>query len=652
MNQDHFFKKKKIISLILTICLGAFVLASCASGGSAESSNTTAAAKNSGTSSTATGTNQAGSNATTISTKSTIAVSYDADDQDASWDKSTASSITCSKDSIAVNGSGATVDGSKATITAAGTYCISGTLDDGQIIVDTKDEEPVRLVLNGVDLNCSTSAPIFVLNAKKTIIILADGTENQIADGSSYVLTDPEAGEPNAAIFSKSDLTINGSGTLSVTANYKHGIVSKDELKIMSGTITINSVSDGIKGRDFVAIRDGTITIDAQADGIQSNNDEDAGKGYVVIEGGTIGITAENDGIQAETSVLVKNGSLTIATGGGSANGSTKSGNDQMMWGRDNNAGSASETTASAKGIKAVADITIQGGVLQIDSADDALNSNGSLAIDAGNITLTSGDDGIHADSSIVINGGDLKITKAYEGIESAVITVNGGNISITSSDDGFNVAGGNDGSATNGRPGQNNFAANSDYYLNINGGYIVMDASGDGLDSNGSITMTAGTVLVNGPTNDGNGAIDYNGTFKLTGGFLVAVGSSGMAEAPDTSSTQNTILVNLTSTQSADTLIHVESASGDFVLTFKPNKNYQSLVFSSPDLVAGTTYVVSVGGSSTGSETDGLYQDGTWSGGSEAASLTLSEILTTSGSGSKGGMGGGGGMKGGGMHP
>ncbi|MDD3111980.1 MAG: carbohydrate-binding domain-containing protein, partial [Methanofollis liminatans] len=200
----------------------------------------------------------------------TISVAYDRDDLDAGWSDSEVSSIALKGNAITMEGSGATVDGTIITITSAGTYSISGTLDDGQIIVDTDDKETVKLVLNGAAISCSTSAPISVINAEKTVITLAGGTENTVTDGSAYIFEDLESNDPNAAIFSKDDLTINGAGSLTVNARYNNGIQSKDELRITGGTITVTAVNDGIKGKDAVAIRDGIITIEAGGDGIQS----------------------------------------------------------------------------------------------------------------------------------------------------------------------------------------------------------------------------------------------------------------------------------------------------------------------------------------------------------------------------------------------
>jgi hypothetical protein len=629
---------KKIIALLLASTL-IFTLIAC-SGDTVESTDTVFTPQP---------TSEAGEKSDTAAntihssemTSRIISVEYDSDDLDSSVSSSDMSYITLEGDSITFEGSGATVNGNIVTITSAGMYSISGTLNDGQIIVDTEDEETVDLVLNGADITYSTSAPIFVSNAEKTVITLADGTENYVTDGASYIFEDEESDEPNAAIFSKDDLTVNGNGSLTVNATYNNGIASKDDLKITGGNITVNAVNDGIKGRDSIAVKDGMITVNAGSDGMQANNDEDAEKGYISIEGGTMNITAGLDGIQAETSLFISGGNITISSGGGSINGSSGGGgNNWGNWGGGNNPDDNS-SVESAKGLKAGVDVTITGGTMNIDSSDDSVHSNGSLTINGGDILLASGDDGMHADSALEINGGDINITQSYEGIESAVLTFNDGNIHIVASDDGLNTAGGNDGSSMNGRPGQNNFNASMNYHLYMNGGYIFIDAAGDGIDSNGPIDMTGGIVLINGPTNNGNGALDYAGAFNITGGFLVAVGSSGMAQAPSTSSTQYSVMQTFQSMQAAGTMIHIESEGGEDILTFVPTKEYQSVVFSSPELTNGSTYIVYSGGSSTGTVADGLYSGGTYTAGTQVTSLTISSIVTGAGA-PRGGFPGG----------
>lgn len=615
---------KRITALLLLVTL-IFALTAC-SGDAVESTDIVSASQPSTGYVEASGTaGNAPQNSET--TSSPISVEYDRDDLDSSVSDSDMSYIKLEGDSITFEGSGATVNGNIVTITSAGMYSISGTLNDGQIIVDTEDKETVELVLNGADITYSTSAPIYVSNAEKTVITLADGTENYVTDGASYIFADAESDEPNAAIFSKDDLTINGNGSLTVNANYNNGIASKDDLKITGGSITVNAVNDGIKGRDSITVKDGMITVNAGGDGMQANNnDEDAEKGYVAIEGGTLDITADLDGIQAETNLLVSGGDIAITSGGGSVEASSSGGG----FGGRGMGGNPNKTDESAKGLKAGVDLTITGGEIQISSLDDALHSNVRITINGGDILLASGDDGVHADDVLTINGGVLNITQSYEGLESVIITINDGTIHLVASDDGINASSGNGGAAAGGMLGRGpGIFESGDNYLYVNGGYIAIDANGDGIDSNGSIDMTGGMVIVNGPTANNNGALDYLGAFNITGGFIVAVGSSGMAQAPSTSSTQYSVMHTFPSPQAAGTMVQIETKDGEEILTFVPTKAYQSVVLSSPKLKNGSTYKVYSGGSSTGTVTDGLYSGGKYTAGTEAASFTISSMVT-----------------------
>ena len=632
-------KKISTLGLALTLIL---TLAACSSSNSVPN-NTLFPSQPAGNSAsepaTTTNVNQA-------SASNAVSVEYDSDDLDSSSNIVGMSYITLKDDSITLDGSGAVVEESTITITSSGTYSISGTLKDGQIKIDTQDQEKVKLVLNGVDITYSTSAPIYIVNAEKTVITLAGGTDNRITDGDSYVFEDAASDEPSAAIFSHDDLTINGNGSLTVKANYNNGIQSKDDLNVVSGDINISAINDGIKGCDSIAIRDGNIMVNAGGDGLQSNNNDDPERGYIAIEGGTLDITAGLDGMQAETNLVISSGKITISSGGGSVNSSSDIGNPGNTWGDWRNpmpgtATTTSDTSPSAKGLKAEINISISGGAIVIDSSDDSIHSNDNIVISGGNMLLTSGDDGIHADSTVEINGGEIDLAKSYEGIESAIITINDGNIHLVSSDDGINIVGGVDGSAIMGRPGQGNFTSSSNNHLSINGGYVYLDANGDGMDVNGSVDMTAGVVIINGPTANDNGALDHMG-FKITGGYLLAVGSSGMAQAPDTSSTQHSVMYNVSSIQSAGTLFHIGTESGEGVLTFVPTKTYQSIVLSSPELKDGSTYLVYVGGNSTGTVTDGLYSGGSYTTGTQATGFTISGVVTMVGSPSGGFPGGG----------
>ena len=575
----------------------------------------------------------------------------DSSDESASADVK--AKITLSNNSISAEGDGVEVVDKTITINSGGTYEVSGTLEDGQIIVDSADEINVYIVFNGVDISCSNSAPIYVKSAKNTIITLADNSENYLSDGSEYLYEELNddgtvTDEPSACIFSKDDLTINGNGTLNVVGNYNNGIASKDDLKITAGTVNVTAVNNGLKGKDSITIKGGEITVNSTGDGVKSDNTEDTTKGYIIIEGGSLNITSGGDGIQAETTLTISDGDINIVSGGGSSNAATHAESFQMgPWANPSNTSSSSSSeTGSAKALKAGTALTVDGGNITIDSADDSIHTNDTVTINGGKFQIKAGDDGIHADSALVINGGDINITESYEGLEAADITINDGNINLVASDDGLNAAGGNDTSQSAGVFGGDKFSA-SNGTITINGGYIVIDVAGDGVDSNGSITMTNGTVIVNGPENSGNGALDYDTTFDISGGVFVAAGNNGMVQAPSTSSSQASINVSLPSS-SNNSMVSILDASGNTILSFTPSKTYQSVVISTPELVIGSNYSVYYGGSNSGSESDGLYTDGSASGGTELINFTLSSsVMTVSSSGATEGVSGG--MKGGG---
>ncbi|WP_379156436.1 carbohydrate-binding domain-containing protein [Paenibacillus sp. sgz5001063] len=678
----------------------------------------TACSTNSGTATNATNSAAAGTAVTTsaqsgttaavalANVKTTDLVEYDEDDTTTAWTAEASTGITLVGTTAQIEGAGATAKDGSVTITEAGTYILAGSLSDGQIVVDEQAKGTVRLVLNGVDLKDSDSAPIYIKEAGKVVITLQEGTENSISDGATYVFADGTADEPSAAIFSKADLTINGTGELTISGSYKDGISSKDDLKIVSGTLNITAADDGIVGKDLVAVKDGNITIKAEGDGIKSTNDEDTAKGFVAIAAGTFDITASNDGIQSETAEVIDGGTFNIVTNGGYENAEVKTEQGPGGMGMGGGKGAfgdqgavdgtsaattdatpakttaavatdaatvttASVTTAvattaadtestSAKGLKSGGDLTVNGGSFTINSADDALHSNGNVSITEGEFKITAGDDGIHANSLTSLSGGTIDITKSYEGIEGGNITVAGGDIHVVASDDGVNVSGGNDANAAQGTAQQDEFTSTGSNMLTISGGTITVDANGDGLDSNGSVKMTGGTAIVNGPTNDGNGPLDYDGTFDMTGGFLVAAGSAGMAQAPGEDSSQYSVSMSFTADQQAGTLVHLQDSDGNTILTFAPSKSFRSVVVSSPDLKQGGSYTLSTGGTSTGTAVDGLYTEGEYSGGTQVVAFDISSSVTwlnesgvtTANTGRGPGGGGGFGGGGGGSRP
>lgn len=590
-------------------------------------------------------------------------------DLDPSYDTVTAE-ITLNGDSAEINGTGASSDGSVVTITEEGVYSFSGSLNNGQIIVNAENAK-VQLVLDNASITCNNSAPIYVMNAKKTFITLSDGSQNSVTDGESYIELD-ESGEPDAAIFSKDSLTINGNGSLDVTANYADGIHSKDDIVITGGNISVTAAANGIKGKDYVAAAGGNITVNSGKDGIKSTNTTDTSLGFIYIEDGVFNVTSSEDGFQAETDFIAKGGDFNIISGGGSVN-STKVHTDDFGGfggGKENfndfdfrqfdgdppqgNGNTVSSTGAtplsytsdsseqiSTKGIKSGNEVLISGGTFNVDSADDALHSNVNLMISGGTLSLDSGDDGLHADSTINIAGGKTTVNSSYEGIEGAIINVSGGTVEINSSDDGFNASDGTSQGAMGSYSGG--------VELNISGGMIYVNAEGDGLDSNGNMNISGGTVIVNGPVNGGNGALDGNSDIIVTGGLVIAAGSSQMAESPSESSSQNSVSATFSQSFSGGTLITLADNNGNEILSFAPAKTFQNIVISSSDIKTGETYTFYTGGTSSAAETYGLYEKGGYNNdGEENESFTAENVISYIGS--QGMMGGG--MHGGGKRP
>ncbi len=516
----------------------------------------------------------------------------------------------------------------KVTIVKAGTYVLQGTLK-GQVEITVNKNDTVRLILDQVNITAENGPAISCTECKKLILSLPEGTKNMIADGSSY--QDQSEDAPDAAIFSQDDLTINGLGELNVNAKYQDAVKTKDTLKLMSGRITVKAADDGFFGKDFLYVHEGTYAIDTGGDGLKTTYDKDNEKGDMVIENGTFAITAGNDGLQSEHSLAIYDGTFTITTGGGSVNSVTaKNAFEPGGFGRWEQPAheSSQETTASAKGVKAGSSLTIYGGVFQMDTSDDSLHSNGALTVEGANFTIASGDDGMHSDGTLTIQDGTVDITKSYEGIEGSNVIINGGDLLVTADDDGINAAGGND-NDNESQPSPDHFA-NGDHVIEIHGGSLQVDARGDGADANGSIVMDGGTMVIWGPEDGGNGALDYDSACDINGGILIALGSSQMAQAPSSNSSQNVIMFNL-SAQSAQSFTYLTDSAGNVILGFNSPRSYSNIVISSPKLESGETYQLYTGGSG-GSVNDYGYIESGISGGTQAASVTLNDRITSSG--------------------
>ncbi len=434
-------------------------------------------------------------------------------DLDASYDESEAIKVTLSDGASVSDSDSVKIDGDTITISEEGVYVFSGTLTNGQIVVDNEeDDAKIQIVLDNVSIINSSSACIYVKSADKVFVTTKEGSTNSLIVTGEYVAIDEN--NIDAVIFSKDDLVLNGSGTLNIEATYGHGVVSKDDLKVTGGTVNINAAEHGLSGKDSVRITSATINIEANEDGIHSSNEDD-----------------ENE-------------------------------------------------------------------------------TAGYIYVADGNLTIKAGDDGMHADLETRIDGGSVTVTESYEGLEGQIVTICGGDINITASDDGINAGGGADASGENSGfgGGKDMFSAsNTNCKIYIYGGNINVNSRGDGIDSNGDLYVYGGEIYVDGPENDGNGALDKGEQSQayIYGGTIIATGMSGMAESFCDQSSQVSILLNLEETVSGE--VSIKDANGNVIASYTPSKSYNSVVVSSSELKEGETYTISAGGTDTEITVDGI---------------------------------------------
>lgn len=535
------------------------------------------------------------------------------------YDENESAKIQFNGDSAECSSNAVQIDGSTITIKDEGTYILSGTLNDGMIIVNADENDKLQLVFDNVTINSETSAPLYVLEADKVVVTLADGSENTLSNGGTFTAIDEN--HIDAVIFSKQDLSLNGDGKLSITSPAGHGIVSKDDLVFTGGTYIVESASHGLQANDSVRIVNTDLTIDAGKDGIHSENDKDEERGFVYVEDGTFSIEAEGDGVSAGAYLYIEDGVFSVVSGGGSVNAAQKTSenwggfrgqqmgqrmNPQDVTAQSEDGESAEDTSdtesTSIKGLKAEGDVIIKNGTLTIDSADDAVHSNSSIYIEGGVYEIASGDDGVHADDTVTISDGTIHITKSYEGIEGLHVQISGGDIQIVSEDDGLNAAGGSDESGYGGPRGNEQFggsggqggSASSDGTIVISGGNLFINASGDGIDANGTLEISGGTTTVYGPTQGDTSVLDYDLTGVITGGTFIGTGANMMVQT-FSDSEQGVVSVNA-GNYTAGTKITLEDMNGNIIMTAEPNLDFQIIILSSPEIVKGETYKLTVG--------------------------------------------------------
>lgn len=593
MNYIH-RRKKRCVILLTVLLLFSLIAAGCSNTENLNSAD-----------------GSSGSEDVALRTESDFADMFSDRDYEVGYDETESAEITLKGDSASSSSDAVQISGSTVTITDEGTYIVSGTLNDGMLIVNAGEQDKLHLIFDGVTVNSSTSAAIYVLEADKVFITLRDGTTNTFSNGGTFTSVDDN--NIDGCIFSRQDLTFNGSGSLSVSSPAGHGIVCKDDLVFTSGIYTIDSASHGLDANDSIRIANASFTINSGKDGFHVENSDDAALGFLYIERGTFNISAEGDGISAGSDMLIKDGSFTIVSGGGYENAEKKSSGSQGDFkgghrggnpGRssdmpgdptggapDNsseqepefpsgiidtgssinientsssdttdNSGSQDDST-SIKGIKAAGNLIINGGTFNINSADDAVHSNASITVNGGTFKLTSGDDGFHADDTLSVIEGTVTITRSYEGLEGLHVDISGGTITIS-------------------------------------GGTLNITSSGDGIDSNGSLSIAGGSVTVCGPVTGDTSILDYDTEGTITGGTFIGTGAAKMAQS--FSDAGQGVITLRTGSQSAETKITVTDSSGNAILTCTPALPFEIVIISSPELEEGETCTVTVGDASS----------------------------------------------------
>ena len=630
--------KKILTSATSVTLLAALALTGCSTTSNALASGTTAADSSVGTTATtssATATDTAASSSsfsTNVKSGEKLDVDTHYSEQDLSWDTSSETAIDLSNPTAT---DGVTVEDGTLTITKAGTYKLSGEYQ-GQIKVETADSDAVRLVLDNANITNSSGAALNVVNADEVILYSASGTTNTISDGADYTATGED--DPDAVVYSKADLTIAGEGTLKVNGNHEDGIHTSDGLVIASGTLEVNAANTGIKGKDYVDILGGTINVTAQQDGIKSTNDTDEGKGWTRLSNGTVTVNAGDDGFKASRVVEISGGSLTVEQ--------------------------------SDEGIEAQY-INVSGGDVNVTSADDGMNASlktsDSESTDSSANTSDTANQQQNNQQQGSIPGGQQSGTSnqqqqgmgqppqgqppavsgtSQDGTSQNGTTGTGQQQNNTQNQGNQNMGqppampGGNaqDGTSQNGttgtgqqgmgQPPQGGMPGGGggtfeviDAAINVSGGHVTVNAEGDGIDSNGVTTLSGGTLIVNGPSQGGNAALDTNGDLLLNGATVLSGSTADMFEAPSTNSTSGYLKLTNSSGFEQGSTVQVADSSGKVVANYKVTKsNVQLVLVSSSSIVKGQSYTVYTTTSAVDSNAASLA-----SGATELGSFTAS---------------------------
>ena len=550
------------------------------------------------------------------------------------YDETTATKITLAGDSISCEGNGVSIEGGTATIEAEGTYVVSGELADGQLKVNIGDNEKAQIVLAGATIHNETGAAIYVEQADKCFITLDDGTNNTLTDGANYSFAEGED-EPNATLFSKDDLTLNGTGTLTVTCAYGDAIASKDDLVITGGTYNITAVDDGIRGKDSLKILDGTFTVEAGEDALKSSRDDDPTQGFVSIDGGKFSITAGDDAIHGETYLRVTAGTIDIKkceegleamvvqvddgdvhvvsnddalNASAPSSGSSTTGTEGAAMGEDMKAFERDLGNFEGQdGAPELPDGEMPDGQAPDMKGKPGQQGQSSQSEQSGQ----SGKNSQGTQTSATMQTTDLKDSQGTNNTGQDSNAKSGQRPDRSqqgSLPEGEASSGDMPEGMTGQRPDDSQFSkggmggmdpdgGNENCKIIINGGTITLEAKGDAIDSNGSLEINGGTVYVTGPTNNGNGALDYQIDAQCNGGTILIVGSSGMAQN-FSGGTQPYAMAQVKG--SANQQVSVVDSSGKTLISYTPTAAFDSVIASTPDFKSGESYTLKVGSTTT----------------------------------------------------
>jgi hypothetical protein len=513
-------------------------------------------------------------------------------------------SITFSLNSITADDESINIEDNIITIDTEGVYELTGTSEQATIYVDASSDDTITFVLSDVNLSSATGPIFYIENADKVIIHVSDGSNNQLTDTSTTEY------DKDSIIYAKDDLTINGTGTLTIDAGLQKGIKANDDLLIYGTTLTITSEGHGIKVNNSITISEANITIYSNGDGIQSDNEDDPTESLIYLMSGTYQITSYGDAISSSYDLTIYDGTYTLVSGY-----------------QNNNI-----DDTSGKGLKADHNLYLINGSFDITSEDDAMHSDDGLIIFDGTYVISTSDDGIHTNNSLEIKGGNITITNAYEGIEGKYIDISGGTIDVFATDDGINGSDPDISSEVADVPnGTTGSSTTSTATINISGGIITVSAEDDAIDSNGTITISGGIIVINGPTSGMQSLIDYDLEWILTGGIIIGTSGYGNeTKTPSDDSTQISLTYNISSTKTSGTQVSLLDENNDVVISFTPEKSYQVVFITTPELDQDTNYTLAVGGTIDGQLTNGYYEDATLSNYQSIASFTLDDITNT----------------------